>query len=92
MIVSNQIDGLLDVFVISSSIDCSDIVWTHLIVLVQIKSVDFQWLLLAMKISIFFFWLCFFCFVFYMMVKIVILVESVFLKEMTYVKQMRNGP
>lgn len=91
MIVSNQIDGLLDVFVISSSIDCSDIVWTHLIVLVQIKSVDFQWLLLAMKISIIF-CVCLFFLIFYMMVKTVILVERVFLKEMTYVKQMRNGP
>lgn len=38
MIESNQIDGLLlDVFVISSSTDSCDVMWTHLIVLVQIK-------------------------------------------------------
>lgn len=44
MMVSNEIDGLLDVCVISSSIDYSDIMWKHVIVLIQIKSVDFQWL------------------------------------------------
>lgn len=65
MIVSNQIDGLLDVFVISSSIDCSDIMWKHLIVLIQIKSVDFEYLLTVWKHQLF---SC--SFIFYKMVKI----------------------